>query len=248
MIHKQSQISRTPSPEFGGARCHRGRKIQSRHHLDPRESFDPKLKYETLEISEVRGRFERKVLMHCNYIGPLWKQGIYTLQLLLGAPLKAKLPAYSLQLLLGPFESKVFYTLQLQRGARGKCLARLPLRTPLYITLTMILYENMKPIEHVLLPIFVLSHLMCACKHCNIKLPLYRVTQKDVYPWKFQLWLWLKSYLFQITTTHYSVYGRPFTRVSTILSIFSQFMAFPRCVPNGHHFVASKPALVWQSC
>ena len=44
----------------------------------------------------------------------------------------------------------------------------------------------------------------------------YRVTQKDVYPWKFQLWLWLKSYLFQFTTTHYSVYGRPFTRVSTI--------------------------------
>ena len=44
----------------------------------------------------------------------------------------------------------------------------------------------------------------------------YRVTQKDVYPWKFQLWPWLKSYLFQITTIHYSVYGRPFTRVSTI--------------------------------
>ena len=49
----------------------------------------------------------------------------------------------------------------------------------------------------------------------------YRVTQKDVYPWKFQLWLWLKSYLFQITTTHYSVYGRPFTtRVSTISDDF----------------------------
>jgi len=33
----------------------------------------------------------------------------------------------------------------------------------------MILYENMKPIEHVLLhPIFLLSHLMCACKHCNV--------------------------------------------------------------------------------
>ena len=46
--------------------------------------------------------------------------------------------------------------------------------------------------------------------------PVTRVTQKDVYSWKFQLWLWLKSYLFQITTTHYSVYGRPFTRVSTI--------------------------------
>jgi len=34
----------------------------------------------------------------------------------------------------------------------------------------MILYENMKPIEHALLhQICVLSHLMCAYKHCNIK-------------------------------------------------------------------------------
>jgi len=38
----------------------------------------------------------------------------------------------------------------------------------------MILYENMKSIEHVLLhPICVLSHLMCACKHCHVKLSLY---------------------------------------------------------------------------
>jgi len=29
-------------------------------------------------------------------------------------------------------------------------------------------YEDMKPIKHVLLyPICVLSHLMCTCKHCN---------------------------------------------------------------------------------
>jgi len=126
-----------------------------------------KLKYEALEISEVSGPFERKVLMHYSYF---WKQGIYTLQLLFGAPLKAQLPTYTIQLLLGPFESKVLCMLQLQREARGKCLACLPLNTPLYITLTMILYENMKPIEHVLLhPICVLSHLMCACKHCNVK-------------------------------------------------------------------------------
>ena len=37
---------------------------------------------------EVRGPFERKV--HYSYFGPLCKQGIYALQLLLGAPLKAK--------------------------------------------------------------------------------------------------------------------------------------------------------------
>jgi len=36
------------------------------------------------------------------------------------------------------------------------------------------LYEDMKPIEHVLLhPICVLSHLMCTCKHCNITLSWY---------------------------------------------------------------------------
>jgi len=35
-----------------------------------------------------------------------------------------------------------------------------------YTTPTLILYEDMKPIEHVLLhPICVLSHLMCTCKH-----------------------------------------------------------------------------------
>ena len=31
------------------------------------------------------------------------------------------------------------------------------------------------------------------------------------------------------------------------LSIFSKLMAFPRCVPNVHHLLASKPVLVWQS-
>jgi len=53
-------------------------------------------------------------------------------------------------------------------------LLQLALETITYITPTMILYEDMKPIEHVLLhQIYVLSHLMCACKHCNITLSLH---------------------------------------------------------------------------
>jgi len=55
-----------------------------------------------------------------------------------------------------------------EKGGQRQVL-RLHFLTPLYITLTMILYEDMKPTEHVLLhPICVLSHLMRACKHCHI--------------------------------------------------------------------------------
>jgi len=85
----QSRISRTPYHPIGGPRCHRGPKIQSRHHFAPQRKLrSPKFKYEALEISEARGPFERKE--HYNYFGPFPKQGIYTLQLLLGSPLKAK--------------------------------------------------------------------------------------------------------------------------------------------------------------
>jgi len=60
-------------------------------------------------------------------------------------------------------------------GKRGpRQVLRLPFLAPLYITLKTILYENMKPIEHVLLhPIYILSHLVCACKHCYMKLSLH---------------------------------------------------------------------------
>jgi len=38
----------------------------------------------------------------------------------------------------------------------------------------MILYDNTKPIEHVLLhPICVRSHLVYACKRCNVEVSLY---------------------------------------------------------------------------
>jgi len=40
----------------------------------------------------------------------------------------------------------------------------------MYMTPTMIFNEDMKPIEHVLLhPICALSHLMCPCKHYDLK-------------------------------------------------------------------------------
>ena len=71
---------------------------------------------------------------------------------------------------MGPFESKVLYTLQFRRGTRS------PLNTPLYITLTMILCENMKPIEHVLLiryAYFFTWYAHVACKHCNVKASVY---------------------------------------------------------------------------
>jgi len=49
------------------------------------------------------------------------------------------------------------------RGAQGKYFACPPLNIPLYITLIMILYENMKPTEHILHCLkCVLSHVMCA--------------------------------------------------------------------------------------
>jgi len=47
----------------------------------------------------------------------------------------------------------------------------------IYITPIMILYEDLKPIEHFLVhPICVFSYMMCAWKHSNIKISLYYCT------------------------------------------------------------------------
>ena len=125
---EQRRINRTPYSPIRGGTLSQGPKIQSRHHLAPIESFDsPKLKYEALEISEVRGPlkekclcitiilgpFESKVCTHCNYC---W------------GPLETNVPylGHSLQFLLGPFESKLLYTLQLQRGARSSASLAFP--------------------------------------------------------------------------------------------------------------------------
>jgi len=53
-------------------RCHRGPKILNRHLLAPHIKLRSlNLKNETLEISEVSGHFEGKVLMYYSYFGPL---------------------------------------------------------------------------------------------------------------------------------------------------------------------------------
>jgi len=57
----QSRISRTPYPPIGGARCHRGPKIQSRYHLAPQRKLRC---WESFESSKV-----------AYAVGPLWKQG-----------------------------------------------------------------------------------------------------------------------------------------------------------------------------
>jgi len=59
-----------PVVSGGGARCHREPKILVPSPLSTQEEASiPKLKYEALEISEVRGPLERKV--HYSYFGPL---------------------------------------------------------------------------------------------------------------------------------------------------------------------------------
>ena len=71
--------------QLGGPRCEQGPKIQSSHHFALQRKLRPsKLKYEALEISEVRGHLDRKVLMLYSYFGlrPFESNVLYTLQLL----------------------------------------------------------------------------------------------------------------------------------------------------------------------
>ena len=63
-------------------------------------------------------------------------------------------------------------------GGRNKWLTCLPLNTPLYITLTMILYENMKPIEHFC---FIrCAYFLTWCAHGNTVMQSYLYIIKHI--------------------------------------------------------------------
>jgi len=90
-MHTQPYQPHYIPPNWGGARCRRGPKIQSHHHLAPQRRLrSPKLKYEALEISEVRGPLEKKSAYALQLFWAPLNARYYTLQLLLGATLKAK--------------------------------------------------------------------------------------------------------------------------------------------------------------
>jgi len=58
-------------PIRGGHAVTGGQKFSPVTTYPPRKLRSPKLKYEALEIREVRGPFERKLLMPYSYFGPL---------------------------------------------------------------------------------------------------------------------------------------------------------------------------------
>jgi len=74
-VNWQRRISRTPYAYLGGT-LSQGAKIQLRRQLAPKESFDPQIVIWSTWNLWSWGPFQRKVLIHYSYLGPLWKQGI----------------------------------------------------------------------------------------------------------------------------------------------------------------------------
>jgi len=98
--HPQSRISCTPYPPICGHAVTGGPKFSPSPPKPHRKLRSPKVTYEALEISEVRGLFEEKCLCIAVTLGP-FKNKVFT----------------HYNCCWGRFASKVLYTLQLQKGA-----------------------------------------------------------------------------------------------------------------------------------
>jgi len=111
-------ISAALHSPIGGPRCHRAQHSIPSPLIPPKKASTSQIQIWSTRNQWSWGPFERKVLrpIDYSYFRPLWKQGIYTLQLLFEAPLQAKQPTYTLQLPLDSFQSKVLYALQLLLG------------------------------------------------------------------------------------------------------------------------------------
>jgi len=88
--YTQSRISRTPYPLIGGGTLSQGPKIQSRLHLTRKETFDPQIEIWSTINQWSWGAFWKKSAYILQLLWAPWKLDIYTSQLLLRVPLKAK--------------------------------------------------------------------------------------------------------------------------------------------------------------
>jgi len=92
----------------------------------------------------------------------------------LGGPYESRVLSYDVPQVFSPKTSNIYARNiegALKGRARGKCLACLPLNTPLYITLTMILCQNVKPFQHDLLHpirVLLLQPVRWCCVDCVI--------------------------------------------------------------------------------
>ena len=89
--HPEPYQPHSITPNWGGTLSQGAQNSVPSPLSTPEKVLIPKLKHEALEISEVKGPFERNGLMHCSYFRPLWKRSSLLIRYSrCWAPLKAR--------------------------------------------------------------------------------------------------------------------------------------------------------------